>query len=98
MKAFLITLALTFGLLCASGSAKEKKDDAPDPKKFEEYKAKAVKGDAKAQYTLGFFYDNGTGVEKDEKEAVKWYRKAAEQNFAEAQHGELKLQVARVAR
>ena len=31
-------------------------------------------------------YDNGQGVAKDEAEAVKWYRKAAEQNDAEAQY------------
>ena len=31
-------------------------------------------------------YDNGQGVAKDEVEAVKWYRKAAEQNHAQAQY------------
>ena len=30
-------------------------------------------------------YDNGQGVAKDQVEAVKWYRKAAEQGFAFAQ-------------
>ena len=30
-------------------------------------------------------YDNGQGVAKDDAEAVKWYRKAAEQNDAWAQ-------------
>jgi len=30
-------------------------------------------------------YDNGEGVAKDEAEAVKWYRKAADQGFANAQ-------------
>jgi S1-C subfamily serine protease len=30
-------------------------------------------------------YDNGRGVPKDSAEAVKWYRKAAEQGFAPAQ-------------
>jgi uncharacterized protein len=30
-------------------------------------------------------YVNGQGVEKDYTEAVKWYRKAAEQNYALAQ-------------
>ena len=34
---------------------------------------------ADAQYNLGVCYDNGQGVAKDEVEAVKWYRKAAEQ-------------------
>ena len=30
-------------------------------------------------------YDNGRGVLEDDKEAVKWYRKAAEQGYAAAQ-------------
>src|SRR5436189_79965 len=34
---------------------------------------------------LGYCYAHGQGVAKDEVEAVKWYRKAAEQNFAYAQ-------------
>ena len=33
-----------------------------------------------------FCYAKGIGVAKDEVEAVKWYRKAAEQNYAEAQY------------
>ncbi len=31
-------------------------------------------------------YYNGEGVPKDYKEAVKWYRKAADQGIAHAQH------------
>ncbi len=31
-------------------------------------------------------YADGQGVAKDEVEAVKWYRKAAEQNDAQAQY------------
>ncbi|MCD7798298.1 MAG: SEL1-like repeat protein, partial [Akkermansiaceae bacterium] len=38
---------------------------------------KAEQGDAEAQYELGVCYFKGEGVEKDEKEAVRWYRKAA---------------------
>ena len=34
---------------------------------------------------LGVCYGNGQGVEKDYVEAVKWLRKAAEQNNAKAQ-------------
>ena len=30
-------------------------------------------------------YDNGQGVPEDDKEAVKWYRLAAEQGYAKAQ-------------
>jgi TPR repeat protein len=54
-------------------------------KKFEEIKAKAEKGDAKAQCSLGVCYHDGDGVTKDTVEAVKWYQKAAEQGLAPAQ-------------
>ena len=31
-------------------------------------------------------HDNGNGVLKDDKQAVKWYQKAADQGFAKAQY------------
>ena len=51
------------------------------------YKMVAEKGDADAQYVLGYCYESGEGVEQDYAEAEKWYRKAAEQNHAGAQCG-----------
>ena len=36
------------------------------------------------QSNLGVMYDNGEGVPEDDKEAVKWYTKAAEQGDAVA--------------
>jgi uncharacterized protein len=39
----------------------------------------ADKGLARAQYNLGVMYRDGQGVQQDYKEAVSWYRKAAEQ-------------------
>src|SRR6266404_3293110 len=57
-----------------------------DRKVLAEIRAGADKGDAKAQYELGRAFFSGTlGVAKDEAEAVKWFRKAAEQNIADAQ-------------
>jgi TPR repeat protein len=57
-----------------------------DRKVLAEIRARADKGDAKAQYELGRAFFSGTlGVAKDEAEAVKWFRKAAEQNVADAQ-------------
>ena len=41
---------------------------------------------AEGQYNLGVGYYKGEGVAKDQAEAVKWYRKAAEQNLAKAQY------------
>ncbi len=45
----------------------------------------AERGGAEAQYNLGFMYEHGLGVSRDEAEAVTWYRKAAEQGHAAAQ-------------
>lgn len=38
----------------------------------------ALNGLPKAQYTLGFFYENGTGTKRNVIEAGKWYRRAAD--------------------
>ena len=38
-----------------------------------------------AQFNLGLCYEKGRGVEKDTREAVKWFRKSAEQGHADAQ-------------
>src|ERR1035438_399048 len=57
-----------------------------DRKLLADVRAKAEKGDAQSQYELGSAFAKGSlGVAKDEAEAVKWYRKAAEQNHAQAQ-------------
>jgi TPR repeat protein len=45
----------------------------------------AEKGDAKAQYWVGFLYENGYSVPRDYTEAAKWYWAAAAQNFTSAQ-------------
>ena len=47
---------------------------------------KANGGDASTQFALGEFYFFGEGVVQNHAEAVKWWRKAAEQGYAEAQH------------
>jgi TPR repeat protein len=38
-----------------------------------------------AQFILGAVYTSGEGVPRNYAEALKWYRLAADQNFAEAQ-------------
>ena len=55
-------------------------------KEFQDFKAKAEKGDEGAQFSLAVCYYDGRGVAKDRVEAVKWYRKAAEQGNASAQN------------
>lgn len=46
----------------------------------------AVQGDAAAQTRLALCYFEGKGVSKDYKEAIKWFRKAAELGNADAAH------------
>jgi hypothetical protein len=62
----------------------QKKDaeQVPDPA---ELLKRAESGDATAQWELGCWYKLGNRIGKDEKEAVKWWKKSAEQGFAKAQ-------------
>ncbi len=71
---FFICLLLFFGTVNAN--AREK---------LEEIQLKAGQGNAQAQNKLGVFYEIGLGIDRDDCEAVKWYRLAAEQGYAEAQ-------------
>lgn len=53
---------------------------------FEAIYVRAVMGDEKAQFVLGLMYSVGEGVEENDQEAIKWYRLAAEQGYADAQN------------
>src|SRR5438874_2938822 len=80
---------LIFALLLASSVALVQlaaQQTKADQKPIGEVKAKAEAGDAESEVELGLRYDKGEGVAKDQAEAVKWYRKAAEQNLAAAQY------------
>jgi TPR repeat protein len=59
------------------------------PDELKQTKARAEKGDASAQRSLGQLYENGSHVEKDDAGAAKWYERAAEQGdrFAQTQLG-----------
>ena len=45
----------------------------------------AQKGDPRSQNTLAMLYEDGKGVTQEYARAVRWYRHAANQGFAEAQ-------------
>ena len=66
-----------------------KGDECYDREEYAEavkwYRKGAEVGYAWAQYNLGYCYETGKGVAKDETEAVEWYRKAAAQGNARAQ-------------
>ena len=46
----------------------------------------AEDGKAQAQFTYAWFLEQGKGVAKNEVEAARWYRKAAEQKHAGAEN------------
>lgn len=52
---------------------------------FEQLQKMAVNGDPNAQNALGLRYATGDGVQLDEREAVRWFIKAAEQGNVLAQ-------------
>ena len=52
---------------------------------LQEWEPLASGGDPRAQFGLGFMYDNGKGLPQDYVEALKWYHLAAEQGHADAQ-------------
>jgi len=52
-----------------------------------EFTAEAKAGNAMAQFQLGLMYASGKGTAPDYKEALRWYRMAAEQGHREAQYG-----------
>jgi TPR repeat protein len=47
---------------------------------------KAKAGDPAAQVKVGQMYIFGQGVGRDSSEAAKWFRKAADQNYADGQY------------
>ena len=52
---------------------------------FKRIKAAAEKGDIYGQVLMGDYYSKGIGVEKDDEQAVRWYRKASERDVDLAQ-------------
>ena len=56
---------------------------APD---FAETLRLAQEGNAASQFNLGWMYDNGEGVPRDDAEAIRWFRLAADQGNAVAQY------------
>ncbi len=55
-------------------------------KEIERLTPKAEHGDAEAQYRLGQCYDDSVGVTENPSLAMEWYRKAADQGYADAQY------------
>ena len=88
--AWLAVFSLAVGVLPGAVAG-----DVEDCKNYyfaEDYKrafpvcSRAAKQDVLAQFRLGWMYDTGEGVTENDREAVKWYRLAAEQGHATAQN------------
>ena len=52
---------------------------------FREWYPLAEAGDAVAQFNIGLMYRKGRGVDRDDAEAARWYRKSADQGDQDAQ-------------
>lgn len=48
------------------------------------FRKAALQKDAKAQNTIGEYYEKGLGVEQDLEQAETWYKKAADQGYEPA--------------
>ncbi len=73
-------------LMCINYEAEEEiQQNVQRNLSIRELSQKAAKGDRDAQYLLGCKYDIGNGTEQNQKEAMKWYLKAANQGHVQAQ-------------
>ena len=79
-------LSVFFALGCGGNSNDDEgnRQEQELKAKAAEYLKAAEQGDAEAQFSLGWSYENGYGVEKSYTKAVKWYSKAAEQELAKS--------------
>jgi V8-like Glu-specific endopeptidase len=80
-------------LLLAGPAAAAELDDAVAAAHSGDYAAAlralsplAEKGDARAEFDVGFMHAYGWGVPRNPAEAIPWYRKAADQGLGVAQH------------
>jgi S1-C subfamily serine protease len=75
-----LTGLLIFVLCCgASLTLQAKSSNKPDPAFIDDTRTQAYKGDPVAQCAFGNCFEEGYGVPKNYPEAVKWYRRAADQ-------------------
>jgi V8-like Glu-specific endopeptidase len=91
INAALVLLILVLGLVAPATAAEL--DDAVAAAHSGDYAAAlrrlsplAEKGDARAEFDVGFMHAYGWGVQRNPAEAITWYRKAADQGLQIAQH------------
>lgn len=88
MKYLVAALALGLSLAAQAGieEGRQAYIAGEYDKAIAEFKPLAEKGDAKAQYFMGFLYHHGYGMKRDEVEASKWFRMAADQGEWQSQY------------
>ena len=74
-------------------------EEAPEPVTYSAFVRRyinaAIDGNVGAQATLGYFYEVGEHVDANEREAIRWYEKAAENDHLQATLRLAEIQVAR---
>lgn len=84
LVALITCTALPLAADFAAGLAAYQKGDYVTALK--EWRPLAEAGDAPSQYNLGILYLDGHGVPQSPAEAVKWFKRSADQDYTEAQH------------
>lgn len=87
MKKLLCILVLLFSVSGLAGDFEEgvKAYDTENYKKaFTFLLPFAKQGNAEAQFKLGYILEADQGVQKNEQEALEWYKKSAKQNYLKA--------------
>ncbi len=74
---------VTIGKLYSADTDQYVKHDYAKAMKL--FQQAAAKGNAEAEYQIGFMHEFGQGVPRNQTEAIKWCRQSAEHGFAEAQ-------------
>lgn len=83
---FCVVLALTGQFAERSAPLNSAKQQRESGMTIEDIKGNAAAGESWAQFRLGAYYASGkNGLPKNEEEAVRWYRRSAEQGVAEGQ-------------
>ncbi|MDF0584172.1 caspase family protein [Bradyrhizobium yuanmingense] len=77
-----LTATINLAGMLRAGSSSKMRFDA---EALDLYRTAALKGNPTGQYALGLAYRDGVGMRKNEKEAVKFFQKAAEAGLPAAQ-------------
>lgn len=69
----------------------EKTAGANENSTIKEWRKAAENGNADAAFNLGYAYERGSGVAREKKTAMEWYKKAGDQGHKEAQKAFVRL-------